>query len=198
MTHFDQIANEWDSPEKVKLITTTANKIKENLELKHNLKMMDFGCGTGLLSENFIDYSSEFLGVDTSSGMLEVFNQKFKNNPNVHSKNINLEVENFKGNYDLIISSMAFHHLSTPERVLKKMKEMLNEDGKIAIVDLDKEDGTFHPDNEGMGVKHFGFSEDEIVSWSTECGFSVLTHSIIHKMKKNGKSYSLFLAVFEK
>lgn len=89
---------------------------------------------------------------------------------------------------------MAFHHLNDPGAMIKKMKSLLKPQGRLAIVDLDKEDGTFHPDNRGMGVKHFGFSKDEIAKWAQAANLK-LDHQIINRVEKNDKDYGQFLAV---
>jgi 2-polyprenyl-3-methyl-5-hydroxy-6-metoxy-1,4-benzoquinol methylase len=196
MSHFNEVANEWDSPHKVKLIGLTGNKIKENVDLDNKLDILDFGCGTGLLAGEFIDHAKSIVGVDTSEGMLEVFDNKFSNFDNITRKNINLEDgKGLECKFDLIVSSMVFHHLNDPNKTLSILKEHLNENGKIAIVDLDKEDGTFHPDNKKMGVKHFGFAKDEIASWAEENGLK-LEHRLVHHIEKNDRQYDLFLAVF--
>lgn len=193
MTHFDQSANEWDSPGKIELIKMTAQKIKDNIELGDNLKIMDFGCGTGLLAEEFFDYAKELVGVDTSAGMLEVFDKKFADYSHAYSKNINLEHETMDQKFDLIVSSMAFHHLNDPACMVSKLMNLLEPGGRLVIVDLDEEDGTFHPDNESMGVKHFGFSKEIIEKWHPQ-----VTHSIVHAIEKNERQYPLFLAIFQK
>lgn len=191
MTHFNEVANEWDSPEKIGLIKALALKTKINLDIKQKVKILDFGCGTGLFGLEFIELASELVGVDTSSGMLKVMKQKAEGLSNVRTLNVNLEESHLDETFDLIISSMAFHHLDSPDKMLKKMKNMLNPEGKIVIVDLDKEDGSFHPDNIAMGVKHFGFSKEELESWSK--GYSSLRYEIIHEVEKNGRVYPQFM-----
>ena len=158
MSHFNEVANEWDSKEKIGMMKTLASQVKENIPLSDKLKIMDFGCGTGLFGFEFSNYANELIGVDTSEGMLEVFDKKTKGKTGFRSININLEEKDIRETFDLIVSSMAFHHLNDPFKVLKKLRSCLNKQGKIVIVDLDKEDGSFHPDNEAMGVKHFAFA----------------------------------------
>ena len=153
MTHFNDQAAQWDSDDKIKMMMGLAEKTKEILNLSAPLEIMDFGCGTGLFGLEFADYASGLLGVDTSAGMLEVFNQKTNGVEKISSMLIDLEHEDLPKKFDLIVSSMAFHHLAAPDQMLMKMKQMLNPGGRMAIVDLDEEDGTFHPDNRAMGVK---------------------------------------------
>jgi SAM-dependent methyltransferase len=195
MSHFNQVANEWDSEFKSQMMEELAIKTLKKLKLEGKLDILDFGCGTGLFGLEFLDHIQTLTGIDTSPGMLEVFEQKTKGHENIKSLNINLENEHYAGKFDLIISSMTFHHLETPLDVLVKLKHCLKPNGKIAIVDLDREDGTFHPDNEGMGVKHFGFSKEELSQWSCVAELN-LDHSFINSITKNEREYKQFLAVF--
>lgn len=201
MSHFNSKAATWDNPEKLKSSALLAQKIIKKLNLSHDkkLKIMDFGCGTGVLGLNFLDYAENLTGVDTSEGMLEVFKAKISDSSKIFVKNINLEDEvredgGFDQKFDLIITSMAFHHLTSPQKMIQKFLNLLEADGKMAIIDLETEDGTFHPNNEEMGVKHFGFSREELEAWSQR----KVDYSIINEIAKNQRVYPQFLAVISK
>ncbi len=197
MEHFNQAANTWDTPEKINQSIHYAKEISKHLK-EEPLKILEVGCGTGLLGSQFVKGQNQLIGVDTSEGMLEVFNSKFKNNPNVKSFLINLEKENItEQDFNLIISSMAFHHLINPITMLEKLKRLAQRNAVIAIVDLDEEDGSFHPDPKKMGVHHFGFSKKTIESWGVSAGLTLLEHKIVNKIEKNEKAYPIFLAVFK-
>ena len=195
MSHFDHAANEWDSPEKIKLMKSLATAVKEKLNLNSQKKIIDFGCGTGLFSLEFYDQAKSIVGIDTSKEMLKVFKKKEPSGEKITTKFINLENDDTQLKADLILSSMAFHHLNKPSKVLAKLKKMLSPGGEIIIVDLEKEDGSFHPDNEGMGVKHFGFSKDELVSWAHENDMSLEIHRI-NSVEKNDKIFHQFMCRF--
>jgi len=195
MSHFNDEAANWDDEGKVKMMKLLASQAMKVLKPQNDISIMDFGCGTGLFGLEFTDHAKSLLGIDTSEGMLEVFDKKTQGHDNFTSKNIDLESENLDQKFDLIVSSMAFHHLTNPYDVLVKFKSMINEGGKIAIVDLDKEDGSFHPDNEGMGVKHFGFSKQELESWASDAQLK-MEHHFINEIEKNDNNYKQFLAVY--
>ncbi len=198
--HFNTAANTWDTEETISRTSVFAGAIKKQLGDQKISNLLDLGCGTGLLAEHFLDSSSYILGVDTSEGMLEKFNLRFNQQGNVKSLAINLEKDPIPGTepkFDVVVSSMAFHHLKEPKKVLQLLKKHLSSNGKIFIIDLDKEDGTFHPDNKGMGVEHFGFSKNEFEEWSNELGFKMFSHEIIHEMNKNNRSYGVGLAILE-
>jgi len=195
MSHFNSVANDWDSEDKIKQIKIHANAIKKNLGEIKDQRILDFGAGTGLLGFEFIDNAKSLLGIDTSQGMLDVMALKAKDISKVSTLNINLENESLDNEFDLIISSMAFHHLNKPGIVLQKLANALTKNGKIVIIDLDEEDGTFHPDNKKMGVKHFGFNQSQIKSWIKDENLNVEI-SIINKIEKNQKTYGQFMAIF--
>lgn len=196
MSHFNHVASEWDSEEKIEMMKTLSRKAKEFLNLNSNIKILDFGCGTGLFGLHFLEHASYILGVDTSESMLQEWDRKTQNLKNISSKLINLEEHDLNDKFDLILSSMAFHHLSNPGEIIKKFRSMLTMNGKIAVIDLRKEDGDFHPDNQKMGVKHFGFSEEQIKSWGETAQLHAEIHTI-NEVEKNKKIYYQFLATFK-
>lgn len=196
MSHFNLAANSWDTPEKKEQNRKYSEEIKSLTGKKQFQNILEVGCGTGLLGENFVTETNQMTGIDTSEGMLEVFTQKFAGFKNVRARNLNLEIEPFnEGPFDLIISSMAFHHLRSPSEMLTKLKVLLKPEGVMAIIDLDKEDGSFHPDPAKMGVHHFGFSEEVCQNWAKANGLK-LERKIINQIKKNEKTYPVFLAIF--
>ncbi len=197
MSHFNDSAAEWDNENKIKMMAILAEKTLAKLNLNEKIDIMDFGCGTGLFGLEMADYANTLLGVDVSSGMLEVFDKKTQDDESVNSLLIDLEKDSLDRKFDLIVSSMAFHHLDRPIEMIGKLKSLLNPSGRLAIVDLDKEDGTFHPDNEGMGVKHYGFSKEELSSWADKYGMEI-NHHLINAIEKNDRQYHQFLAIFKK
>lgn len=197
MTHFNKTADQWDTLEKIILNEQYSKRIKSLIPHNKMSKILDFGCGTGLLISNFQNEENILIGVDTSEGMLEVFNNKFKNLKNTKSYLLNLEENDLnEGQFDLIVSTMTFHHLKQPDQMIKKLKKMLASDGVIAIIDLDQEDGSFHPDPANMGVFHFGFSNEMTNTWADQVKLERPHREIIHTINKNNKSYPVFLAIF--
>ncbi len=196
--HFDLAALSWDTEENIMRNNIFAAAIKKHLKIPA-LNIMDFGCGTGLLSAHFLNSNTRLIGIETSSGMIESFFKRFDGHPNVSIMALNLELEPLPvkaHKYDLIVSAMAFHHLKDPKKVLSEFRRQLNSGGMIFIIDLDEEDGTFHPDNQGMGVHHFGFSRNTMENWSSGLGFDFFSHEIIHHMKKNDRHYGVGMGMF--
>lgn len=198
-THFDLAAKTWDTEETVKRNEVIAREIKKNLTNPIG-RLMDFGCGTGLLTSHFINMAHELIGIETSLGMLDQYHERFKDVTKVTSLAMNIENESLPttiGSFDVIITAMAFHHLKNPEQVLRIFKNHLNINGQIFIIDLDEEDGSFHPDNKGMGVYHFGFSKNKFESWFRDLGFKSFKHETVFQIFKNNRTYNVCMGIFE-
>lgn len=197
MTHFNLVANSWDTEEKFKQSEFYAQRIRENLTNKNSVKILELGCGTGLLGGQFLNDKTSLLGIDTSTEMLKVFNEKFKHF-NSTSLLLNLEENDLQeSGFDLIISSMAFHHLKNPEAMMLKLKKYLKPQAAIAIIDLDKEDGSFHPDPANMGVFHFGFDQETNKNWATLIQANRFYREQVNVIAKNNKEYPICLSIFE-
>ena len=206
MSHFNSSAPKWDAPEKVQMMEILASKtisaLRHFLTSGKKKDIIDFGCGTGLFGLAFSDYLNTLTGIDTSEGMLAVFNEKTANLPHIRAVFADLEDASFEpellplSRADLVISSMAFHHLKQPEVVLGRLKPILAAGGAFAIADLDEEDGTFHPNNVEMEVQHFGFSKTDVERWAQTSHLS-LQYDIIHTIHKNDKTYPVFLAIMK-
>lgn len=199
-SHFDSSAAAWDTPDKVEGAKKNAGFIKQALttidSTFHISSILEVGCGTGLLGEQFLDHKTAYAGIDDSVEMLKVLKNKLPA-PHIQTFKMNIETDPLPSvQYNLVISQMAFHHLKSPASVLKKLH---SKPGVMtAIIDLDKEDGSFHPDPKSMGVHHFGFSKSDLESLATEAGLNLRHYEIIEKKVKNGKVYPLFLAIFSK
>ncbi|MEZ0323377.1 MAG: class I SAM-dependent methyltransferase [Hydrogenothermaceae bacterium] len=200
MSKFDLAALTWDEkPMRVNIAKSVAEGVKKLIPLKKDFKILDFGCGTGLVSFFLAEDVGQIVGVDSSQGMVDVFNKKAQEN-NINAKAYKLDIlnEDFEeGDFDLIVSSMTFHHIKEPVQMLNRLKNYLKNGGYIAIADLVKEDGTFHDYNEG--VEHFGFDIDQMVNYLKEAGFTDIKSEIVYKVKKDrdGKEreYPIFLVI---
>lgn len=200
MSRFDQLALEWDKEQKrVENARKIGEAIVSSVPLSEDMNVMDFGAGTGLLTLYIQPYVKHIDAVDNSEGMLSVLKEKIEKAgiENITPVKKDLEKEDFgEEKYDLIISSMTMHHIKNLENFLEKLYKVLKKGGYIAVADLEKEDGTFHSDNEG--VYHFGFDQDEIVSLFQKAGFKDISIKTVNKIHKNDKDYGVFLIVAKK
>lgn len=157
---FDAEATTWDKePGRVKLADDVAMVIRGMVPLTPEMDVLDFGCGTGLLTLHLQPLVRSITGIDSSKGMLAVFDEKIRKQglTNVRTRFADLnQGDTVDGRYDLVISSMTFHHIRDISTLLKMLAGVLRPSGRIVIIDLDPDGGKFHSSN--AGVFHFGFN----------------------------------------
>ncbi len=174
---FDKDAAVWDEhPARIKLAHDIGAAISKHVPFNTDMNVLDFGCGTGLLTLRLAPLVGSITGIDSSQGMLDVLRAKIakQNTANVATLLLDLDAGGtLTGNYNVIISSMTFHHIEKIAPVLKEFRERLVAGGYLCIADLDPEHGEFHDDSKS--VFHFGFERAALRSALVEADF----HSVM-------------------
>lgn len=200
---FDANANQWDKPDRIKLATAVHDAIKARVTLKGTERLVDFGCGTGLLSLPFAPHITHLAGIDTSQGMLAEMEKKSASAGlgNVSTHNCDLLEDNCPvGEADVVVSSMTFHHVKDIDTLVKKIRGLLVPGGYLAVADLESEDGDFHAP--GSDFIHKGFSPQELAAIVERNGFSVTSAETVITMERERqgimKKFPIFLLVAKK
>ena len=201
MSRFDKVAEIWDANQR---ILQTAEKIykaiAESLCLCDDKNVADIGTGTGLLLIHIQPFVKEITGFDNSEGMLAELDKKAEkaNLKNVKTKLFDADKDKMPENYfDLVVSSMTFHHIKNIENYLKNIYNSLTERGEICIADLETEDGMFHSEpNED--IRHLGFDKKEFNDMMINAGFKETSVITLFSIDKEGKKYPVFLAYGKK
>jgi ubiquinone/menaquinone biosynthesis C-methylase UbiE len=202
--HFDTVARDWDK-NKVHINRTRAiaKCFLEMIETHKEMKAMEFGAGTGLLSFALKKHFAEITLMDSSAEMIKATFEKilYADDKHLIPLFFDLEQKNYtKQKFDVIFSQMAMHHVKDVDSMLLKFYKLLKPGGKLAIADLYTEDGTFH-DIQFNG--HYGFDPDQMTLQLSKTGFKNINHRNCYVIKKdNGekpkKKYPVFLLVAEK
>jgi len=192
VSHFDKKANTWDSGDiRVNGAKAIADAIREKITLKEEMKIVDFGVGTGLLGFIIAKDVKKVYGVDTSTQMLAKLEEK--NTPQLSIEAINQDIvkEPLTQIFDGLVSSMTLHHVEDLKAFFDVIYKNLQADGFIAIADLESEDGTFHSDN--AGVFHFGFDNKELYEVVKNSGFNNIKIENINTINKPNREFGVFL-----
>lgn len=197
---FDKSAADWDkNAVRVKMTSALADAVIARLTLARNLTVMDYGAGTGLVTLRLRPLVSRIVAADTSPGMLEVLGEKLAGAgiQNIDRRLWNVETDPLpKERFDVIVSTMTFHHLREIPPVLKRFHGLLTPGGQIGIADLDCEAGDFHADP--TGVWHFGFDRSHLVKQFEETGFRAVRVDTAYRLERPGaggilKEFSFFV-----
>lgn len=197
--NFDQDAEQWDQrPQRVQLAQDVADAVLRGVADTSTLDVLDFGCGTGLLTLQLQPLVHSIIGVDSSSGMLQVLNRKITNLKLANARTVLCDLEQgatLPGKYDLIVSSMTFHHVRRIEPLLDHFYAALVPGGRLCVADLDPEQGRFHGDN--TGVFHFGFDRSALGQIFAQAGFTnVKAQTATHVVKPDQQQQPATFAVF--
>lgn len=195
---FHAKATDWDADDMVqKLSSAISSEILNNVQLDASMQVMDFGAGTGLISTHIAPCVSAITAVDISQAMLEKLAAKaeLQNKVSIQCRDIIHQPLNRE--FDLVVSAMAMHHVEDTALLLKTLFEHMVPGATLALADLDKEDGSFHPENT-EGVFHQGFDRRELELLLEKSGFKDVHFSTAITVYKNDKPYPVFLVTAKK
>ena len=203
-SRFDEAAMTWDTSMRIERAQQIAEILQDKLNLNETMELFELGTGTGLLSFYLAPAVKNIIAGDNSEGMLQVLTEKLKETgvKNIFPVYFDLEKElEIANKFDVIFSMMVLHHIEDLANAAAKLAQMLKNGGKIAIVDLVKEDGDFHHDH--TGVKHFGFAEAELREAFGAAGFKKIMIEVVFTIQKEilageMKDFELFLLTAER
>jgi putative AdoMet-dependent methyltransferase len=190
---FEEKAKDWDMNEMVLALSSAISAaIKEQVELNDTMQVMDFGAGTGLVTAQVAEKVGKVTAVDVSQSMLDQLVAKTHLELKVDAVCQNILELPLDTRFDLIVSAMAMHHIEDTNALVRSFAEHLKPGARVALADLDAEDGTFHP-ADTQGVYHDGFDRSEFQSILENNGFKDIHFTTAHTVNKEGKTYPIFL-----
>ena len=192
---FDEKAATWDDdPAKVERAEQVARAIRDAVRLDTSTRMLEYGAGTGLVTQTLRTAVGPVTMVDTSAGMREVMENKIAAGTITDARvwDIDLATEAAPDeHFDLVVTVMTLHHIENLDPVLCNFARLLVEGGQLCIVDLEHEDGSFHGDD---FHGHHGFDRAALASSLHDAGFGDVRFERCYEMVRDGATYPLFLA----
>ena len=151
---FSKIAEEWWNPNgkfkplhnfnpiRIKYIKDNIVKdfnIKSSVKPLKNIKMLDIGCGGGLLSEPMCRLGASIVGIDASKKNIEVakFHAK-KNKLKIDYKVASPETLKTKIKFDVILNMEIVEHVEDINFFIKESSKLLKKNGVMFVATLNK------------------------------------------------------------
>lgn len=194
---FDAAARTWDDdPMKHQRARATAAAIAAAVPDLATRRVLDYGCGTGLLGYALLPRAAHVTFADTSQGMLQVVAEKAAAAGVAdRATPVLLDLEKDPapaGAFGAIASLMALHHVKDTAAFFRAAHAALGPGGVLAVADLDAEDGSFH----GHGAHvHTGFDRAAVAAELARAGFGAPAFQTVFEVEKGGRRYPVFLAV---
>ncbi len=195
---FADKAADWDArPVPVQISAGVFEALTRHVALAPPLEVMDFGAGTGLIAGKLAAHVGRIIAVDVSPAMLEQLAAKPELAGKVEIVCRDLLVEPLGRRVDLIVSAMAMHHVEDTAALLRSLFEHLEPGGRVALADLDREDGSFHPPGTD-GVFHHGFERESLSAQLHAAGFAGVEFHDACEVEREGRRYPIFLVTASK
>ncbi|WP_415286578.1 bifunctional 2-polyprenyl-6-hydroxyphenol methylase/3-demethylubiquinol 3-O-methyltransferase UbiG [Candidatus Pelagibacter sp. Uisw_104] len=114
-------------------------KIRSSDKPLKNIKLLDIGCGGGLLSEPMYRLGANVVGIDASKKNIEVakFHAK-KNNLKINYKVASPEMLKNKTRFDVILNMEIVEHVNDIDFFIKESSKLLKKNGIMFIATLNK------------------------------------------------------------
>ncbi|KAK4125120.1 S-adenosyl-L-methionine-dependent methyltransferase [Parathielavia appendiculata] len=179
--------------------------VKKDERPQKSVRLLDYACGTGLVSRALAPYTTQCVGIDLSENMVATYNTRAENQglaaSEMHAYQGNLCVPDDPNpaafaspeffNFDVAAVGLGFHHFDDPSLAARRLAERLNTGGVLMIVDF-MPHGTpdaSHP--AAHTITHHGFSKDHIRRIFEEAGvgrdFALEEMAVVfHIEKENG------------
>lgn len=188
---FKDWANEYDNTlGKIDRHHQLLNLVVELSDVKQGQKVLDIGCGTGLLSLNFLKKADcSITGIDSSQEMLSVFNDKIVKlglSDRIATKLEDAADLNFEENsFDVVASTVTLHHLKNKLPTIEKIHDILKPGGRFVLGDIDM-DTTGKITDPNRLLRLLEWLKEEYVLALTEGGPEAFS-----RMYDNGKKHIL-------
>jgi ubiquinone/menaquinone biosynthesis C-methylase UbiE len=158
--------------------------------VKSGDRVLDVGCGTGLLSLKFLKRADcQITAVDSSPDMLRIFQGK------IDALGLGARVRCRKqdaarlrvgrGSFDVVAATVALHHVKDKLPMLRRMRSVLRPGGRLVIGELDVDTSGDHSDPRRL-ARILDFLKAELVLNLKEGGVAAFS-----RMYDNGKKHLL-------
>ncbi|GLX79811.1 methyltransferase [Thalassotalea insulae] len=186
---WDDYADGWDSNDSVISYAEKAyDALTNTLDIK-DCRILDFGCGTGLLTEKMASQAKSIVALDPAKKMIAVLDNKQLNNvitiADLLSPKLIETQPVLNDKFDIIVASSALAFVPDHLETISQLKQLLKPGGYLLQWDWLKE-------NDTAGS---GFSAQEIQQAYSHAGFISCTTSVPFELHDQGNTMPVVMAL---
>ncbi|RHZ52894.1 hypothetical protein Glove_456g22 [Diversispora epigaea] len=144
--YFESIASTYDAnPVCVTIAQKCTKALLNEAEFDpEKSEVLDFACGTGLISQEICAHVKTILGVDATKGMVDLYNKKVwqQGIDKEEMQAICLELKESEGDqlngrkFDFVVCASSYHHLEDINSTTKVLANYLKPGGQLFVFDL--------------------------------------------------------------
>ncbi|GBE82817.1 Uncharacterized methyltransferase [Sparassis crispa] len=206
--YFNETAQKWhahpEAQEMARRLTAAMKSTYPTLFDEERTTVLDFACGTGLISRELCADTTSIVGVDISSGTVDQYNLRASNQglaPEemraicVDLKGTEGELDGAK--FDVVVCASSFHHFSSVKDVMRTLVFFLKPGGSLLVTDVmkDADESELFPQNVHHIVAHpHGFDKSDMRKVFEGAGLSDFRFTSAFSAKFHGKDVKCFLA----
>lgn len=199
---FDAEAATWDDdPGHEERQVAVARAIEATLDLNPRMSALDVGGGTGRLSILLAGRVGSAVVTDPSAGMVQVARERIEGaglSDRLRAVRADLTADRLGESFDVVWSSMAFHHVQDLDGLLRSVAGLLVDGGRLAIADLDEDpDGAFHAGTADFDGHH-GFDRERLAEQLARAGFANVSFVDATTILKDDREFGVFLCTATK
>ena len=199
---FDEAAATWDDDAgHEERQVAVARAIEQDVDLTPGMTALDIGAGTGRLSILLSGRVGSVVVTDPSAGMVRVARERIEAaglSDRLRAVQADLTTDPLEGVYDVVWSSMAFHHVQDLDALLRAVAGLLVNGARLAIADLDEDrEGAFHADKVDFDGHH-GFDRQRLAEQLAHAGFTDVRFRDATTILKDDREFGVFLCTATK
>ena len=130
---WDEYANTWDTnPHVIQYAELAFKSLQQELNI-HNKTVLDFGCGTGVLSAKMAKEAKQLVALDSSQAMIKVLEAKAISNITTHAKDLDKNFlsthTHYHNAFDVIVASSVCAFVEDYTATLRSIHTLLKSGG---------------------------------------------------------------------
>ena len=182
-TYFDNIRHPQECLDHTGLDGEFYRQVAVNLLPERCGTALDIGTGSGLLIPHLLERAERVIAVDASTRMLELARETAANAAERCDFRCDFRLGDLEhlpvadGEVDAVVACMVLHHVSDPEAALHEAFRVLEDGGRVAIVDLHRHgEESFR---ERLADLWLGFQPAQLQRWLERTRFQLIDAAVI-------------------